>query len=180
MSKKILAGVGVAAALGVAILPSVGTFAVGTTTYIKATVEQFVGCSSSNDTSSTALDLGNIAAGSAKTGTFRLTGSTNDPKGFNITSDTINPLVNTSDATSSIAYSASAVAAGTQGYYLAAATGFTTGATIGAGASFNSAATGIANPRDNYWDVNATVSTATTTTVGTYLGSIEWLCSIND
>lgn len=179
MSKKILAGVGVAAALGVAIVPSMGTFAATTTTYIKATVEEFVGCTSTNDTAATALDLGNIAAGTAKSGSFSIEGSTNDPAGFTITGTPRN-LVH-ANGTDAIAYSASAVdsAETASGWYATAATGSETGATIGATIALNSATTGIANARLNSWTINATVKTATTSTVGTYSGQIDWTCLVN-
>ncbi len=176
MSKKILAGVGIAAALGVAVLPAVGTFAVGSTTVIRATVEEFVGCTSDAQAEST-VALGNISAGTAKSGTFVLNGTTNSPSGFTIyTENNIGSLV-LADQSDSIAYSASAVEAGTEGWYLSVADN--TGATIGNTVSLNSAATGIANPRNNSWTFTATVSTSTETTVGAYSGEIAWTCIVN-
>lgn len=174
MSKKVFAGLGIAAALGVAVLPAVGTYA--ETTYIKATVDQFVGCTSSNNTAATALDLGHIAAGQQKSATFSIAGATNDPKGFTLTG-TPSALAHT-NGTDSISYSASGVSAGTAAWFLSTVTGYTDGITIGSTAVLNSR--NLATPRENSWNISATVSTATTTTTGEYNGTIEWTCVVNN
>ena len=176
MSKKIFAGVGIVAALGVVMVPVANSFAVGTTTYIKATVDEFVGCTSSNDTAATALNLGNISAGQKKDANFTISGSTNSPKGFRLTGAP-QALAHT-NGTDSIAYSASEVAAEAEGWYLSTVEGSTDGITIGSTIVLNSAS--LANERQNTWTVKANVSTATTTTTGVYSGEINWTCIVNE
>lgn len=177
MSKKIIAGVGIVAALGVAVLPAAGSNAVNTV--IKARVGEFVGCTSDGDTTSSTVNLGNISAGQQGTARFTIAGATNNPNGFKITAETIPTLVNSDYNTETIAYSASALSAGTEGWFLAAADGSTAGATIGAGIELNTATlTGDAK-RDNSWDLDVTVSTAKTTTLGEYTGTIVWTCVAN-
>ena len=179
MSKKIIAGVGIAAALGVAVLPAMGTFAATTTTYIKATVSEFVGCTSEYNSESALLDLGTISAGTQGTGSFNIEGSTNNPNGFNI-SATPGNMRHASINTETIGYSASAVAIGSEGWFLAADSSSAAGASINGTTGqvvLNSADT--TDARDNDWDINVTVSTATTTTVGSYTGVINWTCVAN-
>lgn len=172
MSKKVFAGLGVAAALGVAILPTIGTSAVGTTTYIKATVDSFVGCTSTNDTSANALDLGNITAGTTGSETFKVSGSTNDPSGFTLTGTATN-LTGPEEA---IPYSAASVAAETAGWYVTSeGAGFSK-----SGNNITLASASLTDKRSNEWTLTANVSTATTTTKGNYSGSIAWECVANN
>ncbi len=174
MSKKVFAGLGVAAALGVAILPTIGTSAVGTTTYIKATVDSFVGCTSTNDTSATALDLGTITAGTKGTGNFKVTGSTNVTTGFTLTGT----ASNLTGPVEAITYSASEVANETAGWYVTSeGDGFSKS---GSNIVLNSGSLTGANIRQNEWTLTANVSTATTTTKGAYSGTITWNCVAND
>ena len=168
MSKKLIAGLGSVAALGLAIAPALSTSAVET--YITATVDPYVGCQSTNDTASTAVAIGNIPAGQQKSGTFTLTGSTNKPEGFTMTG-TPDSLRNGSYT---IGYSATAVEVASEGWF---ATSSSEGATIGSTIVLNSGS--LSNTREASWGVTATVSTATTTTTGTYTGTIEWVCQVN-
>lgn len=171
MSKKIIAGVGVVAALGVAFIPAVSASA--ETTYITATVTSVVACTSSNNTTSSKLSIGNIAGGNAGSAEFTVTGSTNNPAGLTVTGDPSN-LVSGSDT---IAYSSTAVDGGTEGWYVSFAN-TELGVTVGDSIALNSASV-TGHERNNTWTLTANVSTATTTTVGTYDGTIEWTCAVN-
>lgn len=180
MSKKIFAGVGIAAALGVAMIPVAGSFAaIQTTTVIKATVEQFVGCSNAADYSGTAsatVNVGTVPAGSQASSTFIIGGTTNNPTGFKVTG-TPSALVQ-DEGDDSIAYSATALSAGVEGWFLTASDGNAAGATIGNTIELNSST--ITNEeKAHLWTLGVTVGASGSTSYGAYTGSIEWVCTVN-
>lgn len=171
MSKKIIAGLGVVAALGVAVAPVFRASA--ETTYLTATVDTIVGCTSQYNAEDNKLNFGNIVAGNKGTGTFTIQGTTNKPAGFTLTG-TPSAMASADD---SIAYSATEVADGAEGWYV---TNSEAGATIGNTIVLNSGSLATdALKRNNTWTIGATVSTATTTTTGTYNGTITWTCIAN-
>ena len=188
MSKKLTAGFGVVAALGVAALPLAGVLAVEDTTVVRVRVTTSVECTSTGTTTDFVW-LGEVAPGTTGTGALTVSGSTNDPDGFTITgvptalvSGTLASGVAeatqrgeltdfTPDSVDSIAYTATADTE--DSWWLEAQTGTT--ATIGASNITMTGATGAV--RD--YAFNAKVLPGLGTEPGLYQGTITWTCVAN-
>lgn len=179
MSKKLIAGIGTAAALGIAALPVLGAFAIDSTTYVRVTVGQGVNCQSSNNAASTAVDLGTKVPGESGTATFTVTGSTNATTGFTVTGTptdlikgTLSGETFTADSVdpASIAYSATGSANGKWWVGTTESEGVTIGSTI---------ALTKASAVEYTFNLSANVIIANTQAQGLYQGQIDWVCVAN-
>lgn len=187
MSKKLIAGLGTVAALGIAALPIVGVSAVEDVTVVRVRVATSVECTSAG-TATDFVWLGEVAPGSTGTGALTVSGSTNDPDGFTITG-VPTALVSgalaagltestdrgtleqfTPDSADSIAYSATPNTE--DSWWLEAQSGTT--ATI----SSNITMTGAAGAVSDY-AFNAKVLPGLGTQPGLYQGTITWTCVAN-
>ena len=187
MSKKLIAGLGTVAALGVAALPLAGVFAVTDTTVVRVRVTTSVECTSAGTTTDFVW-LGEIAPGSDGTGALTVSGSTNDPDGFSISgaptalvSGTLANGINeatqrgeltdfTANGDDSILYSATAAE---DKWWVEAQSGTT--ANIGSSAI---EVTGTAGSVQSYgFDVK--VRPGLGTQPGLYQGTITWTCVAN-
>ena len=185
MSKKLIAGLGTVAALGIAALPLTGVLAVEDTTVVRVRVTTSVECTSAGTTTDFVW-LGEIAPGTTGTGALTVSAATNDPDGFAITGvptalvsgSLASGLVEstdrgtleqfTPDSVDSIAYTATANTE--DSWWLEAQDGTT--ANIG---SSNITMTGIAGATRSY-AFNAKVLPGLGTEPGLYQGTITWTC----
>ncbi len=189
MSKKLIAGLGVVAALGVAALPLVGTFAAegddSAETVVRVRVIESVQCQSSG-TDTDFVWLGRVAVGQNADEDFTVTGSTNSADGFSITgvagsldlgtlatpeNDDANPAnafsIN-NDTPNAIEFNGAT--AGDGKWWL-------TGATSVSGANITLAPTAAAGTQS--YNLTANVRPDATNTPGIYQGSIVWTCAVN-
>lgn len=191
MSKKLIAGLGTVAALGIAALPLVGTFAAEgdstDTTDVRVRVIESVQCQSTG--TNAAADfvwLGRVAVGQDANAGFTVTGSTNSARGFSITGvagdldlgtlatpegDDENPANAFSiNSTTPNAIEFNGATAGDGKWWL-------TGATSVSGANITLAPTAAAGTQS--YSLTANVRPDATNTPGIYQGSIEWTCAVN-
>ncbi|MBR5027226.1 hypothetical protein IKX64_01365 [Candidatus Saccharibacteria bacterium] len=186
MSKKLIAGLGTVAALGIAALPLTGVLAVTDTTVVRVRVTTSVECTSAG-TDTDFVWLGEIAPGTTGTGAFTVSGSTNDPDGFAISGEPT-ALVSgtlaagltestdrgettdfTPNSVDSIAYTATANTE--DSWWIEAQSG--TSATIDANGVSVTGAVGAVRT----YAFNAKVLPGLGTEPGLYQGTITWTCT---
>lgn len=200
MSKKLIAGLGTAAALGIAALPLAGVFAVPgaqtggdweALTDVRVRVIDSVQCQSNGADDSDFVWLGQVAAGVIATGDIVVTGSTNSEDGIAITGSATNldlgtldtPTGDDANATNvftketttpdAIVFDATGNADGK--WWVGGVTG--TGAGI-SGTTITLAPTSVVG--DVTYNLTANARPSTTNTPGIYQGSITWTCTVND
>ena len=190
MSKKLIAGLGTVAALGIAALPLTGVFAADNDTaetIVRVRVPTSVECSSVSDSIDDFVWLGNVAAGTIGSKAFSVKGSTNAAEGFKITgvptalnSGTLDASLTestdrgemtdfTADGADSIAY---ATAQADDSWWIT--TEEATGVTIGS----NIVITGDTGAERTF-GLTANVKPGLATKSGLYQGKIDWTCIVN-
>ncbi|MCR5832542.1 MAG: hypothetical protein K6G36_01180 [Candidatus Saccharibacteria bacterium] len=190
MSKKLIAGLGTVAALGIAALPLAGVFAVDDSaeTIVRVNVPESVQCQSAG-TDTDFVWFGNVAIGVDADEALSVTGSTNSSNGFTITGTATNMVsgtladktqpdvrdnvftADTSDA-STIGYNKKT--AGDGKWWLT-----TTDNNVSISESDNTITlTGVAN-NERTFNMTANVRPAYTNKPGIYQGEINWVCAVN-
>lgn len=191
MSKKLIAGLGTVAALGVAALPLMGVSAADNDTaetIVRVRVPTSVECSSVSDNIDDFVWLGNVAAGTTGSKAFSVKGSTNAAAGFRITgtptaltSGTLDASLTestdrgvladfTEDNADSIAYTTTA---GTEDSWWVT-TEETSGVAIG-----NTIVITGATGAERTFSLAANVKPGLGTKSGLYQGRIDWTCVVN-
>ncbi len=193
MSKKLIAGLGTVAALGIAALPLVGVSAVDDTTIVRVRVPESVQCQSSG-TDTDFVWLGEVPYNTDASRAFTVTGSTNAAAGFDITgtahdmvsgtlatatgADDVKTNAFTADETgaSTIAYSRNAAASGNNGSWWLTSTD--TNVAISTEAN-TIALTGTRAAGEQTFSLTANVRPGYNNKPGIYQGDIEWTCSVH-
>ena len=188
MSKKLIAGLGTVAALGIAALPLTGVLAVDDTTVVRVRVSTSVECTSAG-TDDDFVWLGEVAPGVTTTGgNFTVSGSTNAAAGFTLTgvpsalnSGTLAAGLTEStdrgeltdfseDSVDSIAYTATA---DTDDSWWVTAQSGTTANITGSSIVLNGTVGSV-----QQFGLTATAKPGLGTQPGLYQGVIEWTCSV--
>ena len=188
MSKKLIAGLGTVAALGIAALPLTGVLAVDDTTVVRVRVTTSVECTSAG-TDDDFVWLGEVAPGVTTTGgNFTVSVSTNAAAGFTLTgvpsalnSGTLAAGLTEStdrgeltdfseDSVDSIAYTATA---DTDDSWWVTAQSGTTANITGSSIVLNGTVGSV-----QQFGLTATAKPGLGTQPGLYQGVIEWTCSV--
>ena len=203
MSKKLIAGLGTAAALGIAALPLAGVFAAPGSqgdgswvaeTDVRVRVIDSVQCQSGG-ANTDFVWLGEAVAGVTVSEDFTVTASTNSASGFKVIGTATNLVLGTlatptgddanaanaftensaPDPTDAITFSATGEDDGK--WWVGGVTG--TGASI-SGTTITLAPTSSASVADTTYNLTANARPSTSNTPGVYQGKITWTCSVND
>jgi hypothetical protein len=188
MSKKLIAGLGTVAALGIAALPLTGVLAVDDTTVVRVRVSTSVECTSAG-TDDDFVWLGEVAPGVTTTGgNFTVSGSTNAAAGFTLTgvpsalnSGTLAAGLTestdrgeltdfTEDSVDSIAYTTTA---NTDDSWWVTAQSGTTANITGSSIVLNGTVGSV-----QQFGLTATAKPGLGTQPGLYQGVIEWTCAV--
>ena len=192
MSKKLIAGLGTVAALGIAALPLAGVFAVDDSaeTIVRVNVPESVQCQSTSGTDTDFVWFGTVAIGVTATKALSVYGATNSTHGFTITgtaydmvsgtlADETQPEVRdnafTADTTdvSTIGYNKSTEDDGK--WWLT-----TSDANVAISDAANTITlTGTSGVGERDFALTAGVRPAYTNKPGIYQGRINWVCTVN-
>lgn len=188
MSKKLIAGFGTVAALGIAALPLISASAVDDTTIVRVRVTESVQCQSTG-TDTDFVWLGNVAINTNASQAFTVYGATNAATGFDITGV---PTALTSGTlatpTGDDANPANAFTADTTGASTIAFNGSTEGnakwwlTTEDANVEITSSAVNLTGTRalgERTFNLTANVRPGYENKPGIYQGQIDWTCSVH-
>ena len=189
MSKKLIAGLGTVAALGIAALPLAGVFAVvndSAETIVRVKVPEAVECTSISGTDADFIWFGEVAPGVTQTKGLTVSGASNAAAGFTIVGTaydlTSGTLVGAEDARDSV-FTADTTGAQTIGYNKSTAADgkwwlTTSDANVDIATDANTITLNGAGQATRDFTMTAGVRPAITNKPGIYQGHINWVCSV--